>query len=114
MPTYADRSDDCKELIDTTFKYLDNVMPVSSEMREASIGNDCAESGDPEMVLCAIDNPWFSHTSLQWPIKRRAFDDQVRLSTDTCELVVSQQVVSTPEIRRAKLSIYKDADIHAN
>ena len=34
---------------------------------------------------------------------------QVRLST---ERVVSQQVMSTPEIRHAKLSIYKDADIH--
>ena len=63
MPTYADLSDDCRELIAKHVyehvcrgipgHYLD--VPVSSEMREAGIGSDWAESGDPEMVLCAIE-----------------------------------------------------------
>ena len=63
---YADLSDDSKELIakyvyghlcrGISGHYLD--VPVSSEMREAGIGSDCinwAESGDSEMVLCAIE-----------------------------------------------------------
>jgi hypothetical protein len=63
MPTYADLPDDCKELIAKHMydhlchgipgHYLD--MPAQPELYLAGIGNDWIESGDPEMVLYAID-----------------------------------------------------------